>query len=35
MIEPLAVTQQARRDTVAAKAAATRVQFFAMRNMRT
>ena len=35
MIEPLAATQQARRDTVAAKAAATRVQFFAMRNMRT
>jgi alpha-D-ribose 1-methylphosphonate 5-triphosphate synthase subunit PhnG len=34
VIEPLAVTQQARRDTVAAKAAATRVQFFAMRNMR-
>jgi len=34
VIEPLAATQQARRDTVAAKAAATRVQFFAMRNMR-
>jgi alpha-D-ribose 1-methylphosphonate 5-triphosphate synthase subunit PhnG len=35
VIEPLAVAQQARRDAVAAKAAATRVQFFAMRNMRT
>jgi alpha-D-ribose 1-methylphosphonate 5-triphosphate synthase subunit PhnG len=34
VIEPLAARQQARRDTVAAKAAATRVQFFAMRNMR-
>jgi alpha-D-ribose 1-methylphosphonate 5-triphosphate synthase subunit PhnG len=34
VIEPLAATQQARRDAVAAKAAATRVQFFAMRNMR-
>ena len=32
--EPRAAPQQARRDTVAAKAAATRVQFFAMRNMR-
>src|SRR5579863_2926480 len=35
VIEPLAAVQQARRDAVAAKAAATRVQFFAMRNMRT
>ena len=35
VIEPLAAAQQARRDAVAAKAAATRVQFFAMRNMRT
>jgi alpha-D-ribose 1-methylphosphonate 5-triphosphate synthase subunit PhnG len=35
VIEPLADAQQARRDTIAAKAAATRVQFFAMRNMRT
>ena len=34
VIEPLAAVQQARRDAVAAKAAATRVQFFAMRNMR-
>jgi alpha-D-ribose 1-methylphosphonate 5-triphosphate synthase subunit PhnG len=34
VIEPLAEAQQARRDTTAAKAAATRVQFFAMRNMR-
>jgi alpha-D-ribose 1-methylphosphonate 5-triphosphate synthase subunit PhnG len=34
VIEPLASAQQARRDAVAAKAAATRVQFFAMRNMR-
>jgi alpha-D-ribose 1-methylphosphonate 5-triphosphate synthase subunit PhnG len=34
VIEPLATAQQARRDAVAAKAAATRVQFFAMRNMR-
>jgi alpha-D-ribose 1-methylphosphonate 5-triphosphate synthase subunit PhnG len=34
VIEPLAETQQVRRDTTAAKAAATRVQFFAMRNMR-
>ena len=34
VIEPRAATQQARRDTVAAKAAATRVQFFAMRTMR-
>lgn len=35
VIEPLAADQQAKRDAVAAKAAATRVQFFAMRNMRT
>jgi alpha-D-ribose 1-methylphosphonate 5-triphosphate synthase subunit PhnG len=35
VVEPLAAEQQARRDVVAAKAAATRVQFFAMRNMRT
>lgn len=34
LIEPLAAAQQARRDAIAAKAAATRVQFFAMRNMR-
>lgn len=34
VIEPLARAQQARRDQTAAKAAATRVQFFAMRNMR-
>jgi alpha-D-ribose 1-methylphosphonate 5-triphosphate synthase subunit PhnG len=34
VIEPLAAEQQARRATVAAKAAATKVQFFAMRNMR-
>lgn len=35
VVEPLARQQQARRDGTAAKAAATRVQFFAMRNMRT
>jgi len=35
VVEPLAALQQARREAVAAKAAATRVQFFAMRNMRT
>lgn len=35
VIEPLARAQQAQRDAVAAKAAATRVQFFAMRTMRT
>jgi alpha-D-ribose 1-methylphosphonate 5-triphosphate synthase subunit PhnG len=35
VIEPLAAAQQARRETITAKAAATRVQFFAMRNMRT
>jgi alpha-D-ribose 1-methylphosphonate 5-triphosphate synthase subunit PhnG len=34
VIEKLATAQQAQRDAVAAKAAATRVQFFAMRNMR-
>jgi alpha-D-ribose 1-methylphosphonate 5-triphosphate synthase subunit PhnG len=34
VIEPLATMQQSRRDAVSAKAAATRVQFFAMRNMR-
>ena len=34
VVEKLATAQQARRDAVAAKAAATRVQFFAMRNMR-
>lgn len=34
LIEPLAACQQAQRDAIAGKAAATRVQFFAMRNMR-
>jgi alpha-D-ribose 1-methylphosphonate 5-triphosphate synthase subunit PhnG len=34
LIEPLVAMQQVQRDDVAAKAAATRVQFFAMRNMR-
>jgi alpha-D-ribose 1-methylphosphonate 5-triphosphate synthase subunit PhnG len=34
MVEKLAAEQQTRRDAIAAKAAATRVQFFAMRNMR-
>src|SRR3974390_1354852 len=34
LIEPLAAAQHARREATAAKAAATRVQFFAMRNMR-
>jgi alpha-D-ribose 1-methylphosphonate 5-triphosphate synthase subunit PhnG len=34
VIEPLATMQQVQRDAVSAKAAATRVQFFAMRNMR-
>jgi len=34
LIEPLAAAQLAGRDATAAKAAATRVQFFAMRNMR-
>jgi alpha-D-ribose 1-methylphosphonate 5-triphosphate synthase subunit PhnG len=34
LIEPLAAAHQASREATAAKAAATRVQFFAMRNMR-
>jgi alpha-D-ribose 1-methylphosphonate 5-triphosphate synthase subunit PhnG len=34
LIEPLTVDQQERREASSAKAAATRVQFFAMRNMR-
>jgi alpha-D-ribose 1-methylphosphonate 5-triphosphate synthase subunit PhnG len=34
LIEPLAAAQRSGRDATAAKAAATRVQFFAMRNMR-
>lgn len=34
VIEPLAAGQRARRAAVAAKAAATKVQFFALRNMR-
>ncbi len=34
VIEPLAATQQAARETIAAKAAATQVQFFAMQTMR-
>ena len=34
LIQPLAEAQQARRAEIAAKAAATKVQFFAMRNMR-
>lgn len=34
LIDPLAGRQSARREQIAAKAAATRVQFFAMRNMR-
>lgn len=34
VIAPLAEAQQARRTATAAKAAATRVEFFAMRNMR-
>jgi alpha-D-ribose 1-methylphosphonate 5-triphosphate synthase subunit PhnG len=34
LIEPLANSQAARRREIAGKAAATRVQFFAMRNMR-
>ena len=34
IVEPLAAMQQAERNAIAAKAAATRVQFFAMRNMR-
>ncbi len=35
VIAPLAATQQAARDEAAAKAAATRVQFFTMATMRT
>jgi len=35
VIAPLAAAQQARREGRAAKAAATKVQFFAMRTMRT
>lgn len=35
LIEPLHATLEAQRADIAAKAAATRVQFFAMRNMRT
>lgn len=35
VITPLAGVQQQRRDDIAAKAAATQVQFFAMQNMRT
>jgi alpha-D-ribose 1-methylphosphonate 5-triphosphate synthase subunit PhnG len=35
VIEPLHAAQAARRAEIAAKAAATKVQFFAMRNMRT
>jgi alpha-D-ribose 1-methylphosphonate 5-triphosphate synthase subunit PhnG len=35
LIEPLVAAQRTGRDATAAKAAATRVQFFAMRNMRT
>jgi len=35
VIEPLADKQRAHRTDIAAKAAATKVQFFAMRNMRT
>ncbi len=35
VIEPLARAQQQARDLVAAKAAATKVQFFSMRTMRT
>jgi alpha-D-ribose 1-methylphosphonate 5-triphosphate synthase subunit PhnG len=34
VIEPLAARQQARRSDTAAKAAATKVEFFAMQNMR-
>ncbi len=34
VIEPLTELQEARRAEIAAKASATRVQFFAMRNMR-
>ena len=35
VVAPLEATEQARRDTIAAKAEATKVRFFAMRNMRT
>jgi alpha-D-ribose 1-methylphosphonate 5-triphosphate synthase subunit PhnG len=35
VIRPLATVQQERRNDIAAKAAATQVQFFAMQNMRT
>jgi len=35
LIDPLAQHQQAERDAVAGKAAATKVQFFAMQTMRT
>jgi alpha-D-ribose 1-methylphosphonate 5-triphosphate synthase subunit PhnG len=35
VIAPLAAAQQAARDEAAAKAAATRVQFFTMATMRT
>jgi alpha-D-ribose 1-methylphosphonate 5-triphosphate synthase subunit PhnG len=35
VIAPLAEAQQTQRAAIAAKAAATKVQFFAMRNMRT
>jgi len=35
LVEPLHASLEARRADIAAKAAATRVQFFAMRNMRT
>jgi alpha-D-ribose 1-methylphosphonate 5-triphosphate synthase subunit PhnG len=35
VVAKLAAAQRVRRDATASKAAATRVQFFAMRNMRT
>jgi alpha-D-ribose 1-methylphosphonate 5-triphosphate synthase subunit PhnG len=35
LVRPLAEAQRARRETTAAKAAATKVQFFAMQTMRT
>jgi alpha-D-ribose 1-methylphosphonate 5-triphosphate synthase subunit PhnG len=35
VVQPLAAAQQTRRDATAAKAAATKVQFFAMQTMRT
>jgi alpha-D-ribose 1-methylphosphonate 5-triphosphate synthase subunit PhnG len=35
VIEPLAAEQQSKREATAAKAAATRVEFFAMQTMRT